>query len=403
MRDLVTKTRTFLLRDARGRNVDAVAQLGRYFSITSQNGAAHDEILAAAPADVRADIEGLVAVHLCDADGTPMHAIANAAYHLRQSDFDAARRSLGNAIPVEDLYRVFGEASRKATNPKLVEDYLKKPADAAAKLVRHKRNLREGVTVFAMPKQVRELTESIASMLGRRKIEDREIEDIAAGKFDSKTRERVAESLRTKVFDEEVAAFAEAACRHVWKARAEAAGAALDKPDYLTDGRPPIVEDPTTFKGFIAKWGLEMTVGHPRRGTGGPESRRWSLQIRGRDGRTGNPVTERVLDIDWGQGNPSTPDLEHVLEALQSEFCSVINYDRDEWLVEFGFNRDMKAMRRGEEAYDLTLHEQIPRFKEITGGEECFRDLMTSVGDNPPMDREDYDAVAGVAGPTPSP
>lgn len=402
MSDPVTTTRTFLLRDAQGRNVDVVAQFGRHFSITSQHGAAHDEILAAAPADIRADIETLIAVHLCDHIGTPMHAIANAAYHLRQSNFDAACRSLGNVIQVEDLYRVFGEASRKAADPKLIEDYLKKPAAAAEKLMRSKRNIKDGVTLFPMPKQLRELTESIASMLGRRKIEDRELEDVAAGKFDTNTRERISESLKTKVFDEEVTAFAETSCRRIWKARAEAATVALGKPDYLVEGRPPIVDDPTTFKGFIAKWGLEMVVGPARMGNSGPESRRWTVEIRGREGRTGDPATEKVLMIDWGQGNPSTPDLERIIESLQTEFCSVINYDRDEWLVEFGFNGDMKELRHGESVYDLALEEQIPRFKEITGGDECFRDLLTSVGNDPPMDHEDYDAITGRNGPSPA-
>jgi hypothetical protein len=395
MSEPVAKTRTFLLRDARGRNVDAVAQQGRHFSITSQHGAAHDEILAAAPADVRADIEALIAVHLCSGLGTPMHAIANSSHHLREGKFDEAARSLGNAVSVEDLYPVFGEASRRAADPDLVKQYLRKPTEEAKRLRQISRNLKDGVTSFALPKQERELMESIASLLGRRKIERHEIEDIAAGKFDDKTRSHVADALKVKVFNDAITDFVEAKCRGVWRERADAARAALNKPDYRAEGRPAIVDDPTTFEGFIAKWGLEMSLGRARRGDGGPDSRRWTVSISGREGRTENPVSQKVLEIDFGRGNPSEPTLETLMQCLQSEFCSVMNYDRDDWLVEFGFNGDMKTLRKGEAAYDLMRHEQIPRFKEITGGEECFRELMTSVGDNPPMDIEDYDAVTG--------
>jgi hypothetical protein len=385
MSDRVINSRKFLLRDARGRNVDVVAQLGGYFSITSQHGAAHDEILASAPDDVRADIQALIAVHLCDPTGTPMHGIANASYHLREGKIDAAVASLGSVVSPEDLYPVLGEATRMAADPQLVADYLEKPKAKAIKLMSLMERIKRQETSLTHTKERTELTESIASLLGKRKVDEKEIPAIAAGRFDEPTRARVAASLKTE--------FVATRCRAAWDARAAAAKAALDKPHYRVTGRPPITEDPTTFEGFIAKWGLEMEVGPPHRGDMTPDSRRWTLMIRGREGR-GDPNSKNVMWVDFTRGNPAPPDLPMVLESLQSEFCSVMTYERDDWLMEFGFNADMKTLRKGEAAYARLLDEYIPAFKATTGGDESLRELLTSVGDNPPIDAEDYDSVA---------
>jgi hypothetical protein len=387
------KSRKFLLRDARGRNVDVTAQLGRHFSITSQYGAAHEAILAAVPTDVRTDIEALIAVHLCDANGTPMHGIANASYHLREGKIDDAVRALGSVVAREDLYAVLGEATHMAADPGLVRDYLEKPKAKAQRLLAIWRDVKDGARTFVSKKEQGELLDSIASLIGRRKLEESEIAAIAIGSFDRATIERVTESLRTKVFNERIASFAATRCQPAWEARAAAAKAALDKPDYRVEGRPPIAEDPTTFEGFIAKWGLAMEVGPSRPGDTGPSSRRWTLTIRGRKDEADAAATGRVLYVDFGRGNPADPDLPMVLECLQSDFCSVLTYERDDWLTEFGFNGDIKALRKGEAAYDRVLEEQIPAFKNITGGDEALRELLTKVGDNPPLDSEDYETV----------
>lgn len=50
-------------------------------------GACHELILRAWP-----KLAPIVAMHLSDADGVPMHAYANGVYHLRESDRDAAAR-----------------------------------------------------------------------------------------------------------------------------------------------------------------------------------------------------------------------------------------------------------------------------------------------------------------------
>lgn len=393
MPDRVINSRKFLLRDARGRNVDVVAQLGGYFSITSQHGAAHDEILAAAPDDIREDIQALIAVHLCDPSGTPMHGIANAAYHLSEGKIDAAVASLGSVVRPEELYPVLGEATRKAADPRLVDAYLETPKAKAVKLMNLIERVKLRETSLSYSKERAELTESIASLVGKRKVDEPEIAAIAAGRFDQATRTRVASSLKNKVFEEAVTEFVAARCRAAWDARAAAAKSALDKPHYRVAGRPPIVEDPTTFEGFIAKWGLELEIGPARRGDLGPQSVRWKLMIHGRDWRNA-PDSDKVLWVDFTRGNPTPPDLPMVLEALQNDFCSVMTYERDDWLMEFGFNADMKTLRKGEVAYDQVLEAQIPAFKAIAGGDEGLRELLTSVGDNPPIDVEDYDAVA---------
>lgn len=393
MSDHVINSRKFLFRDARGRNVDVVAQLGGYFSVTSQHGAAHDEILASAPDDVRVDIQALIAVHLCDPTGTPMHGVANASYHLREGRIDDAIASLGSVVRPEDLYPVLGEATRKSADTQLIDAYLEKPKAKAIKLMNLLERIKQQETLLTYTKERAELTDSIASLLGRRKVDEKEIPAIAAGRFDEATRARVAASLKTKIFDEAMAEFVAARCRAAWDARAEIAKAALDKPNYRSAGRPPITEDPTTFEGFIAKWGLEMEIGPSRPGDTGPQSKRWTLMIRGREGRT-DPNSKNVMWVDFSRGNPAPPDLPMVLECLQNDFCSVMTYERDDWLTEFGYNADMKTVRKGEAAYDRTLEEHIPAFKATTGGDESLRELLTSVGDNPPIDAEDYDAVA---------
>ncbi len=399
MSDDPTKSRKFLLRDERGKNVDVEAHVGRHFSITCQNGAAHEMILAAATPEVRADIEALVAVHLCDADGTPMHAIENASYYLRDSKFDQAAAALHSPAPVEELYVVFGEATRTAADPRLVEEYLKAPIAAAARYVRLMEQKRSGERMFVGQKESKELVDAVAAAVGRRKLDDAEIAQVAMGQIDEPTRGRIVAAIRNRVFRDAVAAYVEKGCRAVWKERAEAARAALARPDYRAEGRPPIDRDPTTFRGFAAKWGLTLDPGPASRMTSAeakaqnwPDTaRKWTLTIHGRDGKT--------MRLPFSRGNPETPDLDTVLECLQSEYCSVLSYDRDEWLAEF-FNGDVATIRRGESAYDDSRDVQIPAFMEVAG-EDALRELLTSVGDNPPMDAEDFAALMARRAPAP--
>lgn len=52
-------------------------------------GCLHEDVLAAEPR-----LAPVVAVHLCDAQGAPMHARANAEYHLREKDWDRLAKHL---------------------------------------------------------------------------------------------------------------------------------------------------------------------------------------------------------------------------------------------------------------------------------------------------------------------
>ena len=65
-------------------------------------GCLHDEILSTWPA-----LAPLVALHLSDDDGVPMHAEANGRYHVEQGDYDAAARTLRvdvSALPSPDSF-----------------------------------------------------------------------------------------------------------------------------------------------------------------------------------------------------------------------------------------------------------------------------------------------------------
>lgn len=65
-------------------SIDEQARNGRWAE--AGGGAAHDDILKLFP-----KLAPVVALHLADDDGTPMHAIANAVYWLGRTDYPDAR------------------------------------------------------------------------------------------------------------------------------------------------------------------------------------------------------------------------------------------------------------------------------------------------------------------------
>lgn len=81
-----------------------------YFSVTSQRGANHEAILAACPA-----LAPVVAMHLHDEDGVPMHAVANLAYHLGHGDVGEAYDHMAGAIDMETLRSATAKAKGDAT------------------------------------------------------------------------------------------------------------------------------------------------------------------------------------------------------------------------------------------------------------------------------------------------
>ncbi|HHL35198.1 MAG TPA: hypothetical protein ENJ30_12615 [Desulfobulbaceae bacterium] len=92
MKETILHQRKFKRVTARGLET-AVAQLTQlgnqqpYFSVTNDSGAAHEDIAKAFP-----ELKPLIALHLCNEQGKPMHAVANGLYFLEQADFSAAAR-----------------------------------------------------------------------------------------------------------------------------------------------------------------------------------------------------------------------------------------------------------------------------------------------------------------------
>lgn len=79
----------------------------------SGGGAAHDDVLRAFPA-----LADIVALHLCDMDGAPMHAVANGWYWYEQGDLEQTARHLRVSVadlPVgadRDTFTAFVDAQR---------------------------------------------------------------------------------------------------------------------------------------------------------------------------------------------------------------------------------------------------------------------------------------------------
>lgn len=75
---------------------NSLAHARRWPDNPSSGGAAHDDVLRAFP-----DMADIVALHLSDIDGVPMHAVANGRYFYDGGDLDAAARLL--RVSVADL------------------------------------------------------------------------------------------------------------------------------------------------------------------------------------------------------------------------------------------------------------------------------------------------------------
>lgn len=117
--------------------VVARAELDTYFSITTDSGCAHDDILDAfGHLD---EVKLLVALHLSDRDGVPMHAAANALYWIEQGKTDTLCRHLrimeeeANHL-IEQVKAVKTPEAQRTIADEFVKDMLfrwKKEADRA--------------------------------------------------------------------------------------------------------------------------------------------------------------------------------------------------------------------------------------------------------------------------------
>lgn len=397
MKEEIRMQRHFLLRDAEGRNIDAVGKLYRlggnakaHFSLTSQHGSNHEDILAAAPDDVRADIEAIVAVHVMDEDGTPMHAASNASYHISQGDFPAAHRALAGAGAIEDLYRVHGEAATAASNGAKAEvercrALIKDAADTAtafeARIAKGDLAVRRGERTFAFngkdKESLAELLKGTGAALGMRKLDLPKLKAIA-GRMPDDLESKIKEQFRARLLNQGVARYADDTCRPVWEDMVARARQALSAPDYRADGRPAIDEDDTTFEGFAKSLGLEFAFERDvnRRDPDWKDSTfyTWTMSQGGKS-----------MSGQFGKGSAHAYGLsvEDVLESIQMDFSSVASNDKDDFLQELGYTDSIESVRKGERIYDQIV-EQREAFVEAFG-EDAFRHLLTKVGDNPPL------------------
>ena len=419
VKDKIILQREFLLRDAEGRNVDVVAKLRSLggqtpgFSITCQNGSAHDLILASAPNDVRADIEALILAHGCDESGVPIHAAANAAYFLGDAKFDNAAAVLHGVVPVEELYVVFGECTRRAEDPATMNAYLETVAGRARLAARAIERQRHATVPAMRFKSTREAIDKVARMLLLGSVTDAEVILFAEGKFSDKIRSGLKASLKKGIFEDAVSTLVAERCFPVWRERAEKAKGVLARPDYRYEGRPPIDLDPTTFKGFAAKYGLELAGISNKRPDGEVKDKfRWDCLLVGKAWRETDSELKKGLNslvLPFTAAVGSEPTLEDILEHMQMEFADVTVYSCDEFLENLGFSGGVKEVRQGEQAY-WAVKDWLVRFKKVLAGDEidpvtglsggdlAFQEFVTSVGDNPPLTNDFFEEA-----PSPSP
>lgn len=398
--------RTFLLRDADGKNVDVKASLERvggnrlaHFSLTSQNGCDHERILASAPADVAEDLAALAAVHLMDDASVPMHAAANAVYHMRQGDFPAAHSALNGAGAIEDLYRINGEAqTRYVQEVTGVTSAIHAAAsELAAKALRHHERIlsaqerqRTGVSTFAFTKRDAESRDEALAELAKLTGDRKPFPIDRAGELSRALPDdvllRVARKFKDTCFAEAMAVHVEKTCLPAWTVVTDRARAALAKPDYRAEGRPSIDEDDTTFTGFANAAGLTLAFAEDRFRKDpsfkeGSSFYTWTLS-RG----------DAAIKGKYAKGSALAKGLtvEELLENLQSDFSTAENYGLEEFLSEMGYDKKgpngetvLKNIRNGEKVFKA-IASQKEDFVEAFG-EDTYRTLMTRVGDSPPM------------------
>lgn len=384
-----TMTRTFLLVGTDGRNLDVEAKLERlsgnrlaHFSITSQHGTGHDEILKAAestPPEVRADLETLVGVHLFDTSATPVHAVANGAFHMAQGDFAAALRSLANAGTLEDLYQVHGRASTRhvVEFPGIAERLKKEAQDFVALRTEAQEFLASAKKDGSWMRQKRaeNRIEALALELEKNRTLRKFVN--AIGRDNSDLIEEARKSHASAILNEELGLYAEKVCRPLWIAAADNARAALAKPDWRDARRPEITEDRSTFEGFANVEGLSLLTSPTSRSDWDDKgARHYACTITGPNG-------SMELVFSQGSAHRGPPPLDSILETLQSDFGSVETMTEDEFVEELFGEGGVKAMRRGEAAY-RQIKEQLRSFKAMTN-DDAFAFFMSSVGDNPPL------------------
>ena len=396
--------RDFKILDGEGRNLDIVAKFyslggqAPYFSITSQRGSNHVEMVACAPPEVADDIAALVAVHLCSADGVPMHAVANSTYHMEQGDMDAARRCLGAPATQDDVVRL---ATKRAQLGVLkapgVTEGMRAALVAAAKAVADADDLVAGAktdgrsflpldrlhAALANFKDVASGKDPLPTdqrpdrerLLAGKKLLDtathkHALSVAATGPTaeDGKAIKSRADKLMTAEAVEDL--LEDGGLRDRWFDAADRAREALGRPDFRIASRPDPAVDTTTFGGFAAVNGLSLEI----LGSKPIENRRVHC-----DCRLTHAGTGETYDFDFS--GPREPVIADVLELFQSDCGGVLWSDLDSFLDELGYTGSAKTLREGEKAYEGCNREGRALVSML--GEDRMADFLSKVGDNP--------------------
>ena len=318
MKDQIIKQRSFKLVGKDGRRLDVVAKLyslgGQrpHFSVTSQFGSNHEQILEVCP-----ELEKVVRLHLSDANGYPAHAVENLDYYLRNQDFEKAHSHIREAASIEDLMILAGKAALKekevfnATEKRVNEE--KKKLDGKVKALDEKIRVAE--------KEQLHMRKSLLQR-DRKKIEE-ELTSLANPKTE-------AAAARKAIVQEFVGKIAP-----IWKKEADEALAFLDGNDFVAGNWINREADETTYPGFLATRGIEFEIlkSEPSTNKSMPTGSTTYHCVFKLDGR------KLSLPFHQGPGIADAPNAVRVLETIAGdartglmsfrEFCSDLGYDED--------------------------------------------------------------------------
>lgn len=409
MSEQVILRREFLLRDPEGRNVDAVANLAKlsgnrhaHFSLTCQNGSAHDLILASAPEDVADDLRLLAGMHLRDEHGVPMHAVANTITHVRDGNFDAALRTLGRVGTTEGLQKAYGEAAslEVSTRAAAVEAHREAVGKSALRfkaahdvVERQAARRREGTSYFGPVKRdtmaLDEARKELAALLSVKpeSLDDAKALELARNPvLPAGVAERVRKANDRKAFEDTFVAYIDKVCLPVWREQLAMAKEVLSRPSYRAEGRPAIEDDATTFTGYVRSIGLDFgfvpATSNPDMTGMGKDARHFRYEMRGPNG---------TVEGHFSKGDPKARSVtaKEVLECHQRDFAMVETMSRDEFIEDLGYaSQGVKGVRDGERAYGR-IEEARDAFVAAFGT-EAYQALLTSVGDEIPLSQDHF-------------
>jgi hypothetical protein len=356
-----------------GERLDAVAQLSQHagnasphFSVTGETpfsgGCLHTEIVEEFP-----ELAPLVALHLSDDNGAPMHAADNALYHAKTAAVSALARHL--RISTADAHTLSAESLMQSVTA--CEE-----ATAEIRLVIERtKELRRRVDAVIYPGDTWTdgRRENLAALWGEfhdkdaaktrhrylsfkplalypvnqvEALDDLKREVSEAIELSDKTASR---NISAEIARRNVAWMAKQIepLRAGWKAEAETAREFLDGPDVRHAEYIAAEDNPAELPGFIAAHGLAMWSQTADENPAQPDNHdadHWECTIF-------SEHHERLMIVIFSKGsahNGEEPTLVEVLGCLQSDasgtgdsfadFCASFGYDEDSRQAEATFN-----------------------------------------------------------------